>query len=31
MDDILYLKDIRDQCHDILIEVEKLTYDEFAS
>ena len=31
MDDVLYLKDIRDQCHDILAEVEKLTYDEFAS
>ena len=30
-DDVLYLKDIREQCRDILTETETLTYDEFAS
>ena len=30
-DDVLYLKDIRDQCADIIEETANITYEEFSN
>ena len=30
-DDVLYLKDIRDQCADIIGETSNITYEEFSN